>query len=88
MSATIQTLSSHADCRSIFRPSYIHIFSFACLNDREMWNIILKKINQDSSQMELSRPDGEIPENAFDKPALPCNGNSAAIIEGKLFFPF
>ena len=37
--------------------------------------------------MEMSRPDGEIPENAFDKPALPCNGNSASIIEGKLLFP-
>jgi len=32
-------------------------------------------------------PDGEIPENAFDKPALPCNGNSAAIIEGRKSFP-
>ena len=42
MSATIQTLSSHADCRFIFRPSDIHIFSFACLNDRATWNIILK----------------------------------------------
>ena len=42
MSATIQTLSSDADCRSIFRPSYVHIFSFACLNDRAMWNIILR----------------------------------------------
>merc|ERR1719410_3108195 len=32
-------------------------------------------------------PDGEIPENAFDEPALPCNGNSAAIIEGRKSFP-
>merc|ERR1719192_2328129 len=32
-------------------------------------------------------PDGEIPENAFDKPALPCNGNSAAIIEVRKSFP-
>ena len=36
-------LSPNADCRSIFRPKYIHIFSFACLNDKAMWKIILKK---------------------------------------------
>ena len=32
---------------------------------------------------DIFRPDGEIPDGAFDTPDLPCKGNLATIVEGK-----
>ena len=35
---------------------------------------------------DIFRPDGEIPDGAFDTADLPCKGNLATIVEGKSLF--